>query len=155
MRNQLKNSSSNMATVDEKRRTFLTTKTTTTQTTKLIPHFFFFVYIHLFSSDVLYYANAMKIRRPWTTKHWCESVIHPEWPFAYSKYGGQVEETKGRVSSSLQDVRHGCETQGVQSKCHICEKSLSTALNLRLHIKGIHGKENIPFSNGTKYVQSR
>ena len=55
-------------------------------------------------------------------KHWCESVIDPEWPFAYSKYKGQVEEYKGRVSSNKQDVRHRCETQGVQSKCHICEE---------------------------------
>ncbi len=64
---------------------------------------------------------GMKIRRPWTTKHWCQSVINPEWPFAYSKYDGQVEEIKGRVSSNKQDVRHKCQTKGVQSKCHICE----------------------------------
>ncbi len=63
----------------------------------------------------------MKIRRPWTTKHWCASVIEPEWPFAYSKYEHQIEESKGRVSSNKQDVRHKCQTQGVQSKCHICE----------------------------------
>lgn len=64
---------------------------------------------------------AMQITRPWTTKHWCESVIQPEWPFAYSKYAGQVEEGKGRVSTNQQDVRHGCNVRGVQSKCHICE----------------------------------
>ena len=63
----------------------------------------------------------MKIRRTWTTKHWCESVIEPEWPFAYSKYKEDKEESKGRMSSNKQDVRHVCETQGVQSKCHICE----------------------------------
>ncbi len=64
---------------------------------------------------------AMQITRPWTTKHWCESVIRPEWPFAYSKYRGQIEETKGRVSTNMQDVRHECDARGVQSKCHICE----------------------------------
>ena len=68
-----------------------------------------------------YGAHGMQITRTWTTKHWCLSVEAPEWPFAYSKYPGQVEETKGRVSSNRQDVRHGCETRGVQSKCHICE----------------------------------
>jgi len=64
---------------------------------------------------------AMQITRPWTTKHWCESVIRPEWPFAYSKYNGQLEETKGRVSDNMQDVRHECNVRGVRSKCHICE----------------------------------
>ena len=64
---------------------------------------------------------SMQIDRPWTTKNWCESVVQPEWPFAYSKYKGQLEETKGRVSTNFQDVRHECDTRGVQSKCHICE----------------------------------
>lgn len=64
---------------------------------------------------------AMQITRPWTTKHWCESVIRPEWPFAYSKYNGQLEEIKGRVSTNLQDMRHECDVRGVQSQCHICE----------------------------------
>ena len=64
---------------------------------------------------------AMQITRPWTTKHWCESVKRPEWPFAYSKYRGQIEETKGRVTTNMQDVRHECDVRGVQSKCHICE----------------------------------
>eukprot|EP00804_Cyclotella_cryptica_P001991 CCRYP_007413-RA/>CCRYP_007413-RA protein AED:0.05 eAED:0.03 QI:0/0/0/1/1/1/4/0/2016 len=64
---------------------------------------------------------SMQMHRPWTTKHWCQSVIRPEWPFAYSKYANQTEETKGRVSTNQQDVRHECETRGVQSKCHVCE----------------------------------
>lgn len=68
-----------------------------------------------------YGADGMQITRTWTTKHWCSSVEAPEWPFAYSKYPDQVEETKGRVSSNRQDVRHECVTRGVQSKCHICE----------------------------------
>ena len=63
----------------------------------------------------------MQITRTWTTKHWCSSVEAPEWPFAYSKYPDQLEETKGRVSSNRQDVRHECQMRGVQSKCHICE----------------------------------
>ena len=80
-----------------------------------------YIYIYLNIHLIQQQCHAMKIRRPWTTKHWCQSVITPEWPFAYSKYKGQIEETKGRVSSNKQDVRHICETQGVQSKCHICE----------------------------------
>ena len=63
----------------------------------------------------------MQIARPWTTQHWCHSVINPQWPFAYSKYHDQIEETKGRVSTNKQDIRHECNTRGVQSKCHICE----------------------------------
>ena len=66
-------------------------------------------------------SHAMQVRRTWTTKHWCESVIDPEWPFAYSKYKSQTEEKKGRVLSNRQDVRHECQTQGVASKCHVCE----------------------------------
>ena len=71
--------------------------------------------------SVLPVSLAMQIARPWTTKHWCQSVVRPEWPFAYSKYDGQIEETKGRVSTNEQDVRHECHTLGVQSKCHVCE----------------------------------
>ena len=66
-------------------------------------------------------CRPMQITRTWTTKHPCQSVENPEWPFAFSKYAGQVEETKGRVSTNLQDVRHECEARGVRSKCHICE----------------------------------
>ena len=66
-------------------------------------------------------AVSMQVRRTWTTKHWCESVVDPEWPFAYSKFKNQKEERKGRVLSNLQDVMHECETRGVRSKCHICE----------------------------------
>jgi len=64
---------------------------------------------------------ALQITRPFTTQQWCSSVIQPQWPFAYSKYNGQTEETKGRVSTNIQDARHVCNTRGVQSKCHICE----------------------------------
>ncbi|KAL7552581.1 hypothetical protein ACHAWF_015815 [Thalassiosira exigua] len=68
------------------------------------------------------FAGAMQITRPWTTKPWCESVVRPEWPFAYAKHKGQREEAKGRVSTNLQDVRHECDVRGVRSKCHACEE---------------------------------
>ena len=63
----------------------------------------------------------MQIHRHWATKHWCDSVLNPTWPFAYAKYVGQIEETKGRTSSNKQDVRHECDARGVRSKCHVCE----------------------------------
>lgn len=66
---------------------------------------------------------GMQIHRHWTTQHWCDSVINPQWPQAYAKYVGQpMEETKGRVSSNRQDVRHECDRRGVRSKCHLCEE---------------------------------
>lgn len=94
---------------------------------------------------------AMKIRRPWTTKHWCESVIDPEWPFAYAKYTNQKEERKGRVSSNLQDMRHVCDTRGVQSKCHICEDVNDSHFQLQ----GVSTKEmsyNIPTVTDTPWA---
>ena len=75
-------------------------------------------YILIYNRSQVY---SMRITRPWSTKHWCESVRKPEWPFAYSKYHGQIEETKGRVSTNEQDMRHECDVLGVRSKCHICE----------------------------------
>jgi hypothetical protein len=47
--------------------------------------------------------------------------VEPEFPFAYTKYSTQTEETKGRTNPDWQDDRHECETKGVESKCHICE----------------------------------
>lgn len=76
--------------------------------------------LYLLSTIITRRLLAMQITRPWKTQHWCESVIKPEWPFAYSKYHGQIEETKGRVSTNMQDVRHECDIRGVQSKCHRC-----------------------------------
>ena len=63
----------------------------------------------------------MRVQQPWTSRQWCHSVVDPTWPFAYSKYEGQLEERKGRVSVDKQDVRHNCTSEGVRSKCHICE----------------------------------
>lgn len=66
-------------------------------------------------------SQAMIVRRPWTTQHWCKSVEEPNWPFAYQKTATQTLEWKGRVNSNRQDVRHECTTFGVESKCHRCE----------------------------------
>jgi hypothetical protein len=67
-------------------------------------------------------SSPMQVSRTWTTEKWCRSVVNPQWPFAYSKYLGHTEERNGRIISNLQDVRHECETRGVQSKCHICKE---------------------------------
>jgi hypothetical protein len=48
--------------------------------------------------------------------------MEPQWPFAYSKFHNEQYESKGRVNSNIQDMRHKCATAGVQSKCHICER---------------------------------
>ncbi|CAM9457173.1 unnamed protein product [Chrysoparadoxa australica] len=68
----------------------------------------------------------MRVPRSWTDKPWCEKMSDPEWPLAYSKYIGQGTgsiETKGRVNSNLQDLRHSCDFRGVESKCHRCRES--------------------------------
>ena len=66
-------------------------------------------------------VGAMRLYRPWTTKHWCDSVVEPQWPLSYSKHAQQNLELKGRVNSNIQDMRHKCAPAGTQSKCHICE----------------------------------
>jgi hypothetical protein len=66
-------------------------------------------------------AIAWRLEPPWTEKHWCQSVINPEWPFIYQKSLVQLEETKGRFAFSVQDMRHVCVQYGARTKCHICE----------------------------------
>jgi hypothetical protein len=70
---------------------------------------------------MILFSSPMQVSRAWAIQKWCDSVVDPYWPFAYSKYHGQMEERNGRVQSNVQDVRHECETRGVQSKCHICK----------------------------------
>jgi len=76
-------------------------------------------------------------------------VENPEWPFAYSKYAGQVEEIKGRTSTNLQDMRHTCTAPGVESKCHICEDIVCEGVDniCSYQIQGVSTSEmsvNIP-----------
>jgi len=52
-------------------------------------------------------TQAFRLHQPWSNKTWCASVKEPQWPFSYSKYSGQTEETKGRVNIDDQDMRHG------------------------------------------------
>jgi hypothetical protein len=67
------------------------------------------------------WASGFKIHQPWSRKHWCESVVVPEWPFEYRKSAGQTLELKGRTSSSAQIFNHVCGRRGARSKCHRCE----------------------------------
>ena len=53
-------------------------------------------------------ATPFKVQQAWSTKHWCASVLTPEWPFEYGKTGGQAAELKGRTSSSAQHFGHTC-----------------------------------------------
>lgn len=87
----------------------------------------------------------MRVGRPWTEKHWCDSIENPEWPMAYQKYSTQSVESKGRVNSNLQDMRHECVTYGGESKCHICEDIDDGAIKYQL--QGVAWEEmahNIP-----------
>ena len=85
--------------------------------------FYRFLLYHWISSQAIvhYHANAMQIHLTWPVQTHCDQVINPKWPFAYSKYMGQKEELKGRVSVNRQDVRHVCQTRGIRSTCHICK----------------------------------
>ena len=67
-------------------------------------------------------ATPFKVQQAWSTKHWCASVLTPEWPFEYGKTGGQAAELKGRTSSSAQHFGHTCARRGAESKCHRCEE---------------------------------
>lgn len=51
---------------------------------------------------LLVVVSGMRTYRPWTAKHWCDSVTEPHWPFSYSKYQNQLLEHKGRVNSNIQ-----------------------------------------------------
>jgi len=64
---------------------------------------------------------------------------------AYQKYAHQSVESKGRVNSNLQDMRHKCVTYGGESKCHICEEIENGTINYQL--QGVAWEEmahNIP-----------
>lgn len=85
---------------------------------------------------------AWRVARPWTEKHWCASVVEPEWPFAYEKYAGQAWERKGRTNSDTQDVRHECATFGVESKCHRCEEISCGNATCSYQLQGVGPKNS-------------
>lgn len=66
-------------------------------------------------------AQALRLERPWSTRHWCEVVVDPHWPFAYAKTKTQEHEYKGRTASNRQHMGHECVMRGARSKCHRCE----------------------------------
>lgn len=104
---------------------------------------------------VLGVSEAMRTGRPWTEKHWCESIEEPEWPLAYQKYKEQSVESKGRVNSNVQDMRHKCVTYGGESKCHICEDIEDNTIHYQL--QGVAWEEmahNIPTVTDSPFAVS-
>ena len=102
--------------------------------------------------------------RTWSTRESCLKSEYPNYPFAYSKYSGQELETKGRVNSNMQDLRHSCAYKGGKSKCHICEDITCTSdLNRNatangtcaLQLQGIRPTDmsmNIPIVSDTAWA---
>ena len=66
-------------------------------------------------------VEALREFRTWSNRTACQNAVLPGYIFAYSKYAGQLVESKGRTNSNLQDFRHECQLKGGTSKCHICE----------------------------------
>eukprot|EP01029_Cantina_marsupialis_P012676 TRINITY_DN2795_c0_g2_i1.p1 TRINITY_DN2795_c0_g2~~TRINITY_DN2795_c0_g2_i1.p1 ORF type:complete len:316 (-),score=70.78 TRINITY_DN2795_c0_g2_i1:575-1522(-) len=70
---------------------------------------------------LVYFVECMRLPRPWTSQHWCESIFDPHWPYAYEKIPGDVLEPKGRTALDQQHLGHECTTRGAKTKCHICD----------------------------------
>eukprot|EP01039_Chlorochromonas_danica_P018212 gene18212-21831_t len=87
--------------------------------------------------------------RSFSERESCDMAVAANFPYAYSKYSGQLVESKGRVNSNLQDFRHECTVFGGRSKCHICEDIIcsSETGTCPLQIQGVNTSEmsiNIP-----------
>jgi hypothetical protein len=90
---------------------------------------------------------AVRQFRSWSVRTPCENAQQPNYPYAYSKYGGEGIESKGRVNSNLQDFRHECQAKGGLSKCHICEDIACSGGTCHLQLQGVSTKnmsKNIP-----------
>jgi hypothetical protein len=83
---------------------------------------------------------AMQAHKPWTTVHWCDSIVEPHWPFAYAKLRNQTLEAKGRTAVNFQNTGHDCTTRGAHSKCHICMDITNTLNGLlaNFQYQGVH-----------------
>jgi hypothetical protein len=88
-------------------------------------------------ATLLVEAGGFKMHQAWSTKHWCESVLVPEWPLEYGKTAGQTLELKGRTSSSAQHFGHSCMRRGAQSKCHRCEEIECDGSRCQYQLQGI------------------
>ncbi len=66
-------------------------------------------------------VDGLRIQRPWSTRHWCEVLFDPHFPFAYAKVVTQGHESKGVVVDNSQHLGHVCTTRGARTKCHRCE----------------------------------
>ena len=108
--------------------------------------------------DTASHTPATPTPQPWTDKHWNESIVDPEWPFAYSKYHGQAAERKGRTNSDVQDMRHPCDTRGVESKCHVDEAiacGAGLASECRYQLQGVTTpgmSKNVPTASDSPWA---
>lgn len=99
----------------------------------------FFAFLSI--SNFAYNVKAWRHYKSWSTRNWCEQIIDPLWPYAYSKaiglkspasassfaslpaieYGQGLSELKGRTASNFQNMGHECTVGGAYSRCSICE----------------------------------
>lgn len=102
-------------------------------------------------------AFSLREFRSWSTRAVCEMSRFPNYPFAYSKYSGQLVEGKGRVNTNQQDFRHECEVRGGRSKCNICEKINCLASDgiCNMQLQGVNStymSVNIPVVSDTAWA---
>jgi hypothetical protein len=99
--------------------------------------FLFFLLLFVQNTHVF----AWRHYKSWSTRNWCEQIIDPLWPYAYSKsiglqspasaasfattgavtFGQGLSELKGRTASNFQNMGHECTVGGAYSRCSICE----------------------------------
>eukprot|EP01035_Chromulina_nebulosa_P027872 gene27872-36716_t len=71
-----------------------------------------FIIVNYFFASHL--VVSLREFRSYSNRTFCAFDQDPNYPFAYSKYDGQLFENKGRVNSNLQDFRHECYVLGGQ-----------------------------------------
>lgn len=84
-------------------------------------------------------CQAMRIYKAWTTKHWCNSVFAPHWPFAYKIDSSSSVMSKGRTVSNYQHLGHVIDFRGALTKTWRCEAITcnSGASTCQMQIQGM------------------
>ena len=84
-------------------------------------------------------ADAMRVYKAWTIKHWCNSVFAPHWPFAYKIDSSSSVMDKGRTVSSYQHLGHVIDFRGALTKTWRCEEIACNngASTCQLQIQGM------------------
>jgi hypothetical protein len=103
--------------------------------------------------------SALREFRSFSRRAPCAMAQDANYPFAYSKYEGQILESKGRTNSNFQDFRHECSVYGGLSKCHICEQiecqSDAPGHFCDLQLQGVNSSymsKNIPTVSDTSWA---